>query len=170
MSSGHSKDQVLPGVSASLYERAQRDPEFQEYLKRDFRVDRSKRIPYLGGYSKDGRIIYIDSEFDLDALVPALVEHENYEKTAIDVWHLSYWYAHGLATYAENRFALSKLHIRPALYEKRLVPYIQHDEEEEDEVALPANLDRTPYNAPDEPPKAGRFPSTALLHKRTPFG
>jgi hypothetical protein len=160
MSSGHSKVQVLPGIAERLYKKAKADPEFQAYLNRSFKVNYNYPIPYLGGYSEDGKTIYIDRGFTLEALDPFLIIHENWEKTAIEVWQLSYWYAHALATYAEHQAVIRRGKETPLAYERRLKPFIHTDEEEEakDNGKEPKDLDQTPYEAPDKPPKEGRNP------------
>jgi hypothetical protein len=159
MSSGHAKVQVLPAISKRLYEKALRDPAFQAALKKRYTVSHEYPIPYLAGYSKDGKTLYIDKRFHLTKLEPYLLIHEHWEKTAIDLWHLSYWYAHGLATYAEHQAVIHELHQRPVAYERKLAPAI-HEDEREDEKGMPPDIDMTPYKAPDHPPSATSNPFT----------
>src|SRR5258708_872858 len=73
-------------------------------------IDRSHDIPYLAGYSIDGRRIYIDrhlpptfehrgKKFGVDRY---LLLHEEVEKTLIDALGLHYQHAHQIATRAEE--------------------------------------------------------------------
>jgi hypothetical protein len=74
------------------------------------KLDRAHDIPYLAGYSRDGKIIYIDRhmprtmkyrgrEVDTDRF---LILHEEVEKTLIDQLDLHYLHAHQIATRAEE--------------------------------------------------------------------
>ena len=71
---------------------------------------RSRDIPYLAGYSRDGKTIYIDRhmppsfryrgrDIDTDRF---LILHEEVEKTLIDQLDLHYLHAHQIATRAEQ--------------------------------------------------------------------
>ena len=73
-------------------------------------LDRKHDIPYLAGYSQDGKIIYIDRhmpetmkyggrDIDTDRF---LILHEEVEKTLIDQLDLHYLHAHQIATRAEQ--------------------------------------------------------------------
>ncbi len=74
------------------------------------RIDRHHDVPYLAGYSLDGKTIYIDR--DLPATYRAggrdvavrrfLVLHEVLEKTLMDGLGLLYQHAHQIATRAEQ--------------------------------------------------------------------
>ena len=72
--------------------------------------DRKHDIPYLAGYSEDGKTIYIDRHMprsfkfrgrtiDTDRF---LILHEEVEKTLIDQLGLHYLHAHQIATRAEQ--------------------------------------------------------------------
>jgi hypothetical protein len=74
------------------------------------KLDRAHDIPYLAGYSRDGKTIYIDRhmpramkyrgrEIDTDRF---LILHEEVEKTLIDQLNLHYLHAHQIATRAEE--------------------------------------------------------------------
>jgi len=79
-------------------------------LRRVGKLDRSHDIPYLAGYSQDGKTIYIDRHMPpsfrcrgrtikTDAF---LILHEEVEKTLIDQLGLHYLHAHQIATRAEQ--------------------------------------------------------------------
>ena len=74
------------------------------------KLDREHDIPYLAGYSMDGKTIYIDRhmprsmtfdgrEIDTDRF---LILHEEVEKTLIDQLKLHYLHAHQIAAHAEE--------------------------------------------------------------------
>lgn len=79
-------------------------------LKR-FKLDRQHDIPYLAGYSQDGKTIYIDrhmpkafynSEGRLIRTDRFLILHEAIEKTLIEQLGLRYQFAHQFALRAEQ--------------------------------------------------------------------
>jgi hypothetical protein len=74
------------------------------------RFDRKHDIPYLAGYSLDGKTIYIDRHMPASFKFKGrtintdrfLVLHEEVEKTLIDQLGLHYLHAHQIATRAEE--------------------------------------------------------------------
>src|SRR6266545_1427831 len=87
-------------VSSLMLDRA-----VDAILRRVKKLDRSHDIPYVAGYSKDGKTIYIDRhmppsfrykgrEIDSDRF---LILHEEVEKTLIDQLNLHYLHAHQIA-------------------------------------------------------------------------
>ena len=70
------------------------------------RLDRRHDIPYLAGYSKNGRTIYIDRHMPKSFLFRGrrikvhrfLILHEAVEKTLMDHLGLRYLHAHQIAT------------------------------------------------------------------------
>lgn len=149
MSSGHRKGGEENPVAIQRYRLALKDSCFQQWLKRQIRVSYQYEIPYLAGYSKDGHTIYIDRDFPSQRgypeLVPGLVTHELWEKTAIDCWRLDYLPAHELAIVAENIVVRSVLKMDPRKYNAILKPAIKSDEIDPKQVPLPPDLDMTPY-------------------------
>src|SRR5262252_3716341 len=92
-------------VSSLMLDRA-----LDAIVRRVKNLDRKHDIPYLAGYSKDGKTIYIDRhmprtmnhegrEIDTDRF---LILHEEVEKTLIDQLNLQYLQAHQIATRAEE--------------------------------------------------------------------
>src|SRR6202050_562101 len=92
-------------VSSLMMDRA-----LDAICRRVKKVDRKHDIPYLAGYSEDGKTIYIDRHMpqsfkfrgrtiDTDRF---LVLHEEVEKTLIDQLGLHYLHAHQIATRAEE--------------------------------------------------------------------
>src|SRR6201993_1380921 len=92
-------------VSSLMMDRA-----LDAIVRRVKKLDRAHDIRYLAGYSRDGKIIYIDRhmpramkyrgrEIDTDRF---LILHEEVEKTLIDQLNLHYLHAHQIATRAEE--------------------------------------------------------------------
>ena len=87
-------------VSSLMMDRA-----LDAIVRRAKKLDRAHDIPYLAGYSRDGKTIYIDRhmpkmmkyngrEIDTDRY---LILHEEVEKTLIDQLNLHYLHAHQIA-------------------------------------------------------------------------
>ena len=92
-------------VSSLMMDRA-----LDAICRRVKKLDRKHDIPYLAGYSLDGKTIYIDRhmpqifkfrgrKIDTDRF---LILHEEVEKTLIDQLGLHYLHAHQIATRAEE--------------------------------------------------------------------
>jgi hypothetical protein len=79
-------------------------------VRRVKKFDRKHDIPYLAGYSKDGKTIYIDRHMPRSFKFRGrtietdrfLILHEEVEKTLIDQLGLHYLHAHQIATRAEQ--------------------------------------------------------------------
>ena len=114
-------------------------------------LDRSHDIPYLAGYSVDGKTIYIDrhlpTTFKLgDRMIQTdryLILHEAVEKTLLDQLHLHYQHAHQIALRAEEA-AVRADGIQWRSYDRAMKKYIKQIGDEKLEH-LPADLDRKPY-------------------------
>ncbi len=120
------------------------------------RVSQRYDIPYLGGYSQDGKTIYLDHRVPDRILVggvrfaprPFLVIHERVEKWFLTVYHSPYQRAHKIATAVEHQ-AVREAGALPMDYEAALKPYIR---ECDDETVhhVPTDLDLTPYTDEDD--------------------
>src|SRR6478672_4752604 len=92
-------------VSSLMMDRA-----LDAICRRVKKFDRKHDIPYLAGYSLDGRTIYIDRHMPASFKFKGrtintdrfLVLHEEVEKTLIDQLGLHYLHAHQIATRAEE--------------------------------------------------------------------
>ena len=79
-------------------------------LTRPRKIDRTYDIPYVAGYSKDGRTVFIDRHLPLEMnigrvrqrIIPYLVVHEMVEKSLLDEMRLHYLHAHQIALRAEQ--------------------------------------------------------------------
>lgn len=123
-------------------------------------MDKDFDLPYLGGYSQDGKTIYVDRhlpdelEIEVDGQRQKFCGdefvrlHEQLEKVLIDVLGWTYWPAHSAGNGYERRAVLKELGpgAWPA-YEKVMLRYVKADEREK-LVKVPADLDMTPYYAP----------------------
>jgi hypothetical protein len=92
-------------VSGLMMDRA-----LDAIVRRVKKFDRNHDIPYLAGYSQDGKTIYIDRHMPKSFRYKGrvietdrfLILHEEVEKTLIDQLNLHYLHAHQIATRAEQ--------------------------------------------------------------------
>lgn len=104
-------------------------------------------VPDLGGYSVDGKKVFIDKDAarKLDAKdIEGIIRHERTEKALIDVLGYSYAAAHEMATTAEHEWVNTWVGNSPAAYEARLKPFIKRSEHEKI-TNPPFDLDCHPY-------------------------
>ncbi len=120
-------------------------------VRRVKKLDRKHDIPYLAGYSKDGKTIYIDRHMpqtfkfhgrviDTDRF---LILHEEVEKTLIDQLGLHYLHAHQIATRAEQA-AVRAAGINWRDYDRFMQKYVKHIGDER-LTKVPDDLDTKPY-------------------------
>jgi len=121
-------------------------------ILRRVRLDRSHDIPYLAGYSRDGKTIYIDKDLPKTFAAPGgrrrvsvdryLILHEAVEKALLDGLGLSYPHAHQIALRAEQAAVRADgVPWRP--YDRFMKRYIK--EAGDDLRRLPKALDLKPY-------------------------
>src|SRR5882757_10430489 len=133
-------------VSSLMMDRA-----LDAVVRRAKKVDRSHDIPYLAGYSNDGKTIYIDRhmpktmkyggrEIDTDRY---LILHEEVEKTLIDQLNLHYLHAHQIASRAEQA-AVRAAGIGWKAYDDFMQANVKHIGDER-LTKVPADLDLKPY-------------------------
>lgn len=133
-------------VSSLMLDRA-----LDAILRHLKKLDRSHDIPYLAGYSKDGKTIYIDRhlprsfsyrgrEIEVDRY---LILHEEVEKALIDEVGLHYLHAHQIATRAEEA-AVRADRIDWRDYDRFMQKYVKRIGDERLKN-VPANLDLKPY-------------------------
>ena len=133
-------------VSSLMLDRA-----LDAIVRRVKKLDRDHDIPYLAGYSRDGKIIYIDRhmpkmmkvggrEVDTDRF---LILHEEVEKTLIDQLNLHYLHAHQIATRAEEA-AVRAAGFRWRDYDRFMQKYVKRIGDERLKK-VPADLDLKPY-------------------------
>jgi len=133
-------------VSSLMLDRA-----LDAIVRRVKKFDRRHDIPYLAGYSQDGKTIYIDRhmpasfkyrgrEIDTDRF---LILHEEVEKTLIDQLGLHYLHAHQIATRAEQA-AVRAAGIAWRDYDRFMQKYVKRIGDER-LTKVPADLDLKPY-------------------------
>jgi hypothetical protein len=133
-------------VSSLMMDRA-----LDAVVRRAKKINRSYDIPYLAGYSNDGKTIYIDRhmpkamtyegrEINTDRY---LILHEEVEKTLIDQLHLHYLHAHQIASRAEQA-AVRAAGIRWRDYDRFMQDNVKHIGDER-LTKVPADLDLKPY-------------------------
>src|SRR3984893_3233286 len=120
-------------------------------IGRRVRVDRGHDIPYIAGYSLDGRTVFIDRH--LPAIFrswtgtvrvePFLLVHEILEKALLDELRLHYLHAHQIAVRAE-RDAVRAAGISWGAYQSFMKKH-EKPIEEERLIRVPRDLDLTPY-------------------------
>lgn len=122
-------------------------PKFIKRYQQKVNIIRKFDIPYLAGYSKNGRNIYIDRHMNTDFhgvdITPFLITHEKIEKTLIDIYHLDYQKAHHIAQHVE-RDTVRDAGLDWSSYQKWNSRYIKELDHENLRLA-PRDLDLTPY-------------------------
>jgi hypothetical protein len=157
-------------VSALMMDRA-----LDAVVRRAKTVDRKHDIPYLAGYSLDGKTIYIDRhmpktmryagrDVDTDRY---LILHEEVEKTLIDQLGLHYLHAHQIASRAEQA-AVRAAGIRWRDYDRFMQKYVKRIGDEQ-LTRVPANLDLKPYRDEHDFDLLKRM-QTAIERGKTPPG
>ena len=133
-------------VSSLMMDRA-----LDAVVRRVKNLDREHDIPYLAGYSKDGKTIYIDRhmpktfrsrgrEIEVDGF---LILHEEVEKTLIDQLNLHYLHAHQIASRAEQA-AVRAAGVSWQDYDNFMQKNVKHIGDER-LSKVPADLDLKPY-------------------------
>jgi hypothetical protein len=133
-------------VSGLMMERA-----LDAVVRRVKKLDREHDIPYLAGYSRDGKTIYIDrhmpKSFRFRGRVIGtdrfLILHEEVEKTLIDQLNLHYLHAHQIATRAEQA-AVRAAGVNWRDYDRFMQKYVKKLGDER-LTRVPADLDEKPY-------------------------
>src|SRR6202140_2431525 len=133
-------------VSSLMLDRA-----LDAVVRRVKNLDRAHDIPYLAGYSQDGKTIYIDRhmpklmkfrgrEVETGRFLPL---PEEVEKTLIDQLGLNYLHAHQIATRAEEA-AVRAAGVRWRDYDRFMQKYVKRIGDERLKK-VPADLDLKPY-------------------------
>jgi hypothetical protein len=122
-----------------------------EEIMKHVHLDRTWDIPYLAGYSVDGKTVYIDRHLPRTyrshgrtvRVDPFLILHESVEKSLVDHLHIHYQHAHQIALRAERAaVAAAKLSWRP--YNQFMLKFIK-DAAHEKLRRVPPNLHLKPY-------------------------
>jgi len=133
-------------VSSLMLDRA-----LDAILRRVKKLDRSHDVPYLAGYSMDGKTIYIDRHLPTSFTYRGrtvevdrfLIMHDEVEKTLIDQLDLHYLHAHQIATRAEEA-AVRAERISWHAYDRFMQKYVKSVGDERLKK-VPKDLDLKPY-------------------------
>lgn len=127
-----------------------------KHLTDSVEVSTKYDVPYVAGYSDDGKTVYIDKDLPLQAtlggkkvdLTPYLVLHEVIEKTLLDNFKVVYQLAHQIALRLEQD-AVEADGIDWDEYSSFYSKWIKKIGDEEVENP-PPNFDLTPYKDEDD--------------------
>jgi hypothetical protein len=137
---------VLPRLNFTQHKMLT-DPRVVKELAQKFRIINKFDVPYIAGYSKNGRDIYFDRhfipKFNGKDITPFIALHEKIEKTLISVFKLKYPSAHMIAQYCEKQ-AVEMAGMKWNAYQSYCVRYIKKIGSEDLNIA-PPDLDLTPY-------------------------
>jgi hypothetical protein len=133
-------------VSTLMMDRA-----LDAVVRRVQKLDRAHDVPYLAGYSLDGKTIYIDRHMPRVFKIRGraietdrfLILHEEVEKTLIDQLGLHYLHAHQIATRAEQA-AVRAAGITWRDYDRFMQKYVKTIGDER-LTKVPKDLDLKPY-------------------------
>lgn len=148
MSVGHGGAVKVDAVDAN---RAITDPRVAKLLAQKPIINWEYDLPYVAGYSVDGKTVYVDKHFRplmpykgrKINILPFLVLHEHVEASLIHALGYKYQKAHAVAEHVEDR-SVEAAGISSDRYEKFYKPYIKADSKEK-LVKVPPDLDLTPY-------------------------
>ena len=124
------------------------DPRFIKRFNEKYVINRKYDVPYVAGYSKDGKTFYIDRHLPLmDNKVniePYLLVHERTEKALIDIFGLRYEPAHRIALHMERKAVNTNNYISWKKYQNFYKKYVKGFAKEK-LISPPPDLDLTPY-------------------------
>jgi hypothetical protein len=160
MSAGHhhfdGEDNGL--LNSQVIDRILKNPEIRSRVYGFHTLNYEYDLPYLGGYSVDGKTIYLDRHLPSVLTLEEdgrkkefnpyrhIEDHEVFEKAIMDVIGWGYEHAHHAANGFERRGVLrAGLFWNP--YNRALGPYIKGAEHEKLKK-VPADLDMRPYYFP----------------------
>ena len=115
-------------------------------------VDTDHTIPYLAGYSEDGKTVYIDNELPEEEegypLWLFVIAHEGFEKRMLDEYHLNYKVAHQMALIFEQSF-VEAMGLDWNKENSLMQKYVKKADKEKI-TNVPKDLDLTPYQDEDD--------------------
>jgi hypothetical protein len=136
-------------INAKTLKSIESNPSFKARLAKvsAIPIDRSYDIPYLAGYSKDGKRVYFDRHFNFKFAGKDISKyirlHEVIEKSLLDIFKFKYQEAHKYATHFERQ-AVEAAGIDWDKYCDHIDPYIKAVAREQ-LVKVPKDLDLEPY-------------------------
>jgi hypothetical protein len=137
----------LPKVHSFQVHKMLTDSRFLKEIKKSVSIVRTYDIPYVAGYSVDGKKVFIDRHMDTNFkgtdITKYLVLHEKTEKALLIIFNLKYQQAHHIATYVEHD-AVVKDGLDWKEYEKFVEKYVKKLDHENLQKS-PPDLDLEPY-------------------------
>jgi len=139
----------IPKVHSLRVKRMLNDRRFKRRVAQIpvIHVDKSYDVPYVAGYSEDGRTIFIDrhlkTKMNKTDVERILITHEVVEKALLDLFNLSYQQAHHIAIYVEHEATIKSV-MDPRKYTKFLDPQVKMIGSEKVRK-IPSSLDLDPY-------------------------
>lgn len=132
--------------------------EAERAVRASVKVNHEYDVPYVAGYSEDGKTIYIDrglpKSFAYDGkradILPFIILHESVEKSIIEQLKLDYQDAHQLAQRLEQA-AIRDSGINWRKYQAFIQAHLKEAEEHPD-LRIPPDLDLKPYRDEDDYP------------------
>jgi len=137
----------LPKIHSFKVHKMLTDPKFKKRMGESVSIVKKYDVPYIAGYSKDGKTIYVDrhleTEFEGKDIIKYLVVHEKTEKALLDLFNLKYQQAHHIALHVERQI-VEKDGINWDAYSKFIDKY-KKNLGHEDLSHSPKDLDLEPY-------------------------
>jgi len=141
-------------------------------IRHRIKLDCEHDIPYLAGYSRDGKTIYIDRHLPKFFVCRGkrtpvdrfLILHEAVEKSLLDELGLHYQHAHQIALRAEEA-AVNAAKVSWREYDKFMQQFIK-EAGDEDLTHLPVDLDIKPYRDEHDRQLLLRMQAAMELKKR----
>lgn len=127
-------------------------------MQRQRKVDTTHDIPYVAGYSKNGKTLYVDRSLPLTYKTPSgktidvmryLLLHEEIEKALLEAFKLPYQFAHQIALRVEQD-AVKADGIDWSEYNSFFVVQIKRIGAKKNYSDVPADLDLQPYHDEDD--------------------
>jgi hypothetical protein len=144
----------LPKVHSFKVHTMLTDPKFIKRMEGSVSVIKKYDIPYVAGYSKDGKRVYIDRHVEpkmngID-IAKYIVLHEHVEKSLMDLFNLKYQQAHHIALSIEHASVIED-GVDWDAYSKHIDKYTKKLSHE-DLTHSPPDLDLSPYKDEKELP------------------
>lgn len=146
--------------------------EAERAIRASVKFDHKYDVPYVAGYSQDGKTIYVDRDlpktFAYDGkraeILPFLILHESVEKSIVDHLKLRYQDAHQLAQRLEQA-AIRDAGINWRKYQAFIQAHLKEAEDHPD-LHIPPDLDLKPYRDEDDYPLLRKMQRDASSPRR----
>lgn len=141
-----SYDDIPPrGALTELRKLRLEHPELNSLIARRRKIVERYEVPYLGGISRDGETVYLDSKLSkLPKWAKSLIVLHEVVEWSLKRWIKGYEERHHMATAAEDSFAEHTGH-SASEYRELLRPYYAPIEHEAIQ-RIPKDLDLSPYS------------------------